>query len=351
MSNIKIERDTKRWEVSVRAELPHETLERYFVEALKEAQRETKIDGFRPGNAPASEVLRTHGEEALLQKAAELAVREELPNILAKEGVQIIDTPRVTVEALLRGKPLVFLARASLFPHIKLSDYKKIGSAYSSKRTTADVSEEEYSQALAHLRRERARVTKVELGAAPEEAAEQAQKAEEKDLPELDDAFVKTLGYESLQKFSDSVRAHLKSEKERHELEKVRASILDGLVKESTISYPVVLKEYELDDMEARLRSDLERMQTPFDTYLSQIKKTRDDLRKEWDEAADKRAKIRLVLGEIARIENITADTDVVDKNLEHAQKMYPHVNSEALRTNITHALQNEAVLRFLEQK
>src|SRR3989338_2910233 len=349
-SNTKIERDASKWEVSVRAELPAETLERYYVKALKQIQKETKLDGFRPGNAPASEVLRMHGEGAVLQKAAELAVREELPILLAKEGIQVVDTPHVTVEELGGGKPLVFSARAPLPPTVELPDYKNIATQQA-KMDVVETSEEEYQQALTHLRRERARVTKVELGVLPPEAAEQAQKTEEKDLPELDDAFVQTLGYESMQKFSDSVRSHLKSEKERHELEKRRAAILEELVKKSKISYTAVFKEYELDDMEARLKSDLERMQTTFNAYLSQAKKTRDDLRKEWNDAAEKRSKIRLILGEIARKENITADKETVEKNVEHARKMNPNANVDALRANITHALQNEVVLKFLEEQ
>lgn len=351
MSDVKIKRDTERWEVSVHTELPAETIERHYVAALKNFQKETKVAGFRPGHAPISEVLCAHGEEVVLEKAAEHAIREELPKILAKEHVLVVDTPRVTVETLSRGKPLVFTARASLPPSVELPDYKSVAAKHNALLIETAVSDEEYNQANTHLRRERARVEHVERGLAPHEAAEKARSVDVKELPELDDAFIKTLGYADMQQFSTSVRSHLKSEKERHEIEKRRAAILEELIRKSNISYPTVFKEYELDDMEARLKADLERMQTTFETHLTQVKKTRDTLRSEWGEAADKRAKIRLILGEVARKENIVADKAIVEKNLEHAHALYPNASIDALRINITHALQNEAVLKFLEEQ
>ena len=351
MSTGIVKKDPERWEVEIRGEIPADVLERYYVLALKRIQKETVIDGFRKGHAPVSEVIRVHGEDVILKDAAEHAVGEAVPEMLAKENVLIIDAPRVTVETPKRSKPLIFSAHAPLQPSIELADYKSIASTINKSKAVVSVSDEEHKEALTHFKRERARIGHIEQGVDSKDASERARAMPEKDLRDIDDAFAQSVGHKSSVEFSDAVRTHIKNEKEVNEAEKRRAATLEGIVRKSKISYPSVFNEYEVDDMEARLKSDLEQMKTPFETYLTQIKKTREELRADLGEAAKKRAKTRLVLGEIARRENITAPEIAVEKMLEQAKKQYPNARPEALRANITHALQNEAVLKFLEEQ
>lgn len=351
MSTVTVKKDQKRWEVEVRGEISVEVFERYYTSALKRLQKETAMDGFRKGNVPVSEVIRVHGEGAVLQEAAEQAVRDTLPEILVKENVLIVDAPRVTVETPRRGTPVIFSACAPLTPSIELSDYKHIAATCNKNKVQAEVSDAEHKEAIVHFRRERARVLQVERGVSPLEARDSSRAIPEKDLPEIDDAFAKSIGHENSVAFSNVVRTHIKNEKEMYEAEKRRAATIDELVLKSKISYPALFDEYELADIEARLKSDLEKMKTSFETYLTQIKKTQEELRAEFGVAAKKRAKTRLVLGEIARKEHITAPDTAVEKTFEQAKKQYPNARADVLRANITHALQNEAVLKFLEEQ
>ena len=160
---------------------------------------------------------------------------------------------------------------------------------------------------------------------------------------------MQSLGYESAEKFTEALRVNIKTEKEMQASEKRRAAILDDLIKDSKISYPAALREYELDDMEARLKDDLSRIGQDLNAYLAQTKKTREEIRGEWKDAADKRAKVRLILAEIARKENIEPDQKSLEHELEHARKHYPAADHEALRAHIAHAMRNDATLRFLE--
>lgn len=348
-TNIQVTRDEKRWELEVRAEIPADALTKYRLEALKEVAAEAKIDGFRPGKAPESVVLKHYGEQSILEHAAEHAVKHEIPEIIAKEKANIVESPRVSIEPPVSGQPLKFIARAPLAPEIKLGDYKKIAAKVSAEKTEVAVTDEEHAQTMTHLKREKARIMGLEAGKDPAVALEEARKIEDKDLPALDDEFVKSLGYETVEAFTDVVRDNLKNEKELKETEKRRAKLLDELVKASTINYPAILKEYELDDMEARMAGDLERMGTTIDKYLASVKKTREDLRTEWDSQADERAKVRLVLSEIARTEKIEPDAGRVQHEIEHTKQHYPNAEDSIIRAHITHALRNEAVINFLE--
>ena len=351
VTNVKISRDEERWELEVRAEIPADELEKFRTEALKEIKAEAKIDGFRQGKAPETIVLQKYGEQSILEHAAEHAVKHVLPELLAKEKVNIVDSPQVAIEPPVAGQPLKFSARAPMAPEVKLPDYAKIAARKNAEKMEIEVSEEEHAETLKHLRRERARIAHMEAGKKPDEAGEEAKKLQDKDLPDLDEEFVKSLGYESLDKFSHTVKANIKKEKELREEEKRRAALLDELVKGSTIKYPVVLKEYELDDMEARMVGDLERMSTTLEKYLESVKKSREDLRKEWDKAADERAKVRLVLSEIARAEKLEADHAKLTHELDRAKKHYPKTDIAALRAHISHALRNEAVIAWLEKQ
>ncbi len=349
LNNVKVSRDDERWESEIRAEIPAEALATYRESAIKDIQKTAKLDGFRPGKAPVDRIVAVYGESAIMRHAAEMAIEHELPELLAKEKVMIVEAPRVTTDTPELGKPLVFTARAALAPEITLPDYAAIGKKHSEIKEDTSVTDEEHRQALTHLRRERARIDKVESGTEPQKAAEESKAMEEKDLPELDDAFVQSLGIESAEKFIETVRKNIQTEKQTRAQEKRRAAILDQLAKEAKVSYPAALREYELDDMEGRLKDDLSRIGQSMESYLAEAKKTREEIRESWKAAADNRAKVRLILAEISRKEKIEPNPDEIDHELEHAKQHYTKADPDALRSHIIHAMRNEMTLRFLE--
>ena len=349
VQNVKTNRDEKRWEIEVKAEITPEALARFRAEAIKDLGKNIQVKGFRAGHVPESEVLRHVGEQEIARRGAEMAIQNSLPELFASENLNIVDTPQVSIDTPKDGEALPFTARAPLAPEITLPDYKKLAHEKNEKKETVTVSDKEYEETLVYLRRERARVEKIDAGTEPQQAAEEAQKMDEKDLPELDDTFVKTLGAEDMKTFSEKLRAQLQNEKEMQEKNKQRAELLDTLVKAAKISYPAILEEYELDDMEARLTEDLSKIGRTLEQYLAETKKTRDDVRGEWKEAADTRVKIRLILGEIARTQKKDAPQELVDQEVERAKKQYPQARPDALRAHIAHALRNETVLNWLE--
>jgi len=348
-TNIKVTRDEKAWEAEISAEIPAESMQKYRAEALKEIQKTAKLDGFRPGKAPEDQIVRVYGEAAILREAAEHAIQHELPEILAKESLPIVESPRVTTATPESGKPLAFTARASLAPSVELPDYLAIATKVRETKEDTSVSDDEHKEALLHLRRERARIDKIEGGAEPQKAAEESRAMKEDELPALDDEFVQSLGYPDAAAFSDALRANIKSEKELKAQDKRRTAILDEIIKKSTIKYPASLREYELDEMEGRLSEDLARIGRTLEQYLAETKKTREELRSMWTESADQRAKVRLILANIAGKEKIEPGEAEVAHELEHAKEHYPQASEAQLRPHIVHAMRNEMALRFLE--
>ncbi len=348
-TNVQITRDDKEWTVEVSAEITAESMEKYRTETLNELQKTAKLDGFRPGKVPQDRIAQIYGDDAVMRLAAERAIQNELPEILAKEQILIIESPKVTTDSPTLGRPMTFTAHAGRAPKVELTDYMSVAKKHIDAKEVVSVTDKERADAMLHLRRERARIDKIESGSEPQKASEEARAMTEGELPALDDAFAQSIGYDDAKAFEAALSANMQTEKEMQADQKRRGAILDELAKASKISYPSTLREYELDDIEARFAEDIGRSGATMERYLADTKKTREELRKSWEEGADMRVKVRLLLAEIAHQQKIEPPADVVNHELTHALEHYPKADPQALRANVIHALRNEQTLRFLE--
>ncbi len=128
-----------------------------------------------------------------------------------------------------------------------------------------------------------------------------------------------------------------------------RAKITDAIIDQTLVTLPQVMIDAELNQMFAQMESDLTRAQLKIDDYLEHIKKTRDDLKKEWTPSAEKRAKLQLVLNEIAEKESITPSAGAVDSQVSALLEQYKDADEARVRIYVTSMLQNEEVMKKLE--
>ena len=138
----------------------------------------------------------------------------------------------------------------------------------------------------------------------------------EKVLPDLDDEFAKTVGVESLDMLRQSVRnelAHAAFHEGRDEAaEKALAHAIDT----AKLEVPDVLVDDELDHMVADLKERLRQQGLSYEEFLLRAKKTEDEIRREWRDAARRRAASMLVLDEIAKREEIAVTSDELAQEL-----------------------------------
>lgn len=342
-------KQSKTSEVEVSADIPKEIIASYRDQALTSFTQTLELPGFRKGKAPKEAVLKHVGEGPLLMEAAERAISEELPKLFASENLLIIDTPQVTIGAVSLDAPLHFTAKAPLPPSVELPDYKKIAKKHPAPEGDFAATEEEIADALNHLKRERMRIEFMEGGMEHSSALEKSRSADAKELPDLDDTFVQSLGFESAAAFADSVKTNISSEKKRSAEEKRRAEMLDDLVKNATIAIPPIMLQWELDEIEAQFKEDVKRMGATWENYLKLSGKTRDEVRTSWLETAEKRVKTRLILDAIAGKENITPPQEAIDHELAHLKEHHPGGDEAHMRAYVTRSKRVEAVLRFLE--
>ncbi len=93
--------------------------------------------------------------------------------------------------------------------------------------------------------------------------------------------------------------------------------VLEALLASSKVIIPKVLIEEELNQKLSSLLSRLEKLGLSLESYLKSIKKTPEELRKEYEEDAKKTITIELILGKISKEEKIKIDPQKVDEALE----------------------------------
>ena len=348
-------------EIEIEGELESEIFETYFSKALKKIGETLKLDGFRPGKIPEGVLISKVPEISILEEMAEMALAENYPKIIADEKIDAISRPEISITKLARKNPLGFKIKTAVLPEIKLPDYKNIAKKVIEEITDAEkniiVTDEDLENTIMDIRKSRA--PKVHItspqpspekgeGAAPSPLQEKA--GDEVELPEFNDAFVQALGpFKDIADFKEKLKENIKLEKENHQKETTRLKIIEKIIDESKMELPEILISIELDKILYRMESDITQMGLKFEDYLKHLNKTRDDLRKEFHTDAQMKAKLALILNEIAKVEKIIADPEQVAKEVAAILEQYKDADPERAQMHAENVLTNEKIFQFLE--
>jgi trigger factor len=320
--------------------------------ALQKVKAEIEIDGFRKGNAPETLVAQKVGEMRLLEEAAEIALSEEYPNILEEHNIDAIGRPEITVTKIGLGAPLEFKVKTALLPSVKLGDYKKIAAIENKKEVgTTEISEKEIDDTVLNIRRNMAHQMMHEKGGSGANEHSHGEIKDE-DLPPIDENFLKVVGdFKSEADLREKIRQNIGKEKEMKERDKRRTDILEKIMAESKIEMPKIIVEGELQKMLAQFKDDLSRSGVPYEEYLKHIKKSEDDLKKDWRETAEKRAKSQIILNTVAKDENIAPKEEDIKKEMENILANFKDADRFRVRMYVETLLTNDLVFKFLEEQ
>lgn len=180
-----------------------------------------------------------------------------------------------------------------------------------------------------------------------------------RNLPEVNEAFAKMLGQESIKKLEDLIRDNLTREAHEKATQTAEIEILEKLIEGSTFEpIPEVLINSERQKMFHELKRDLDKNGIAIEKYLEDIKKTEKDLFEDFKAQAEKRAKAALVSRQIAMDNQITVSDDEVDAEIDMIIGMYgnnPTYQENAkrpeVRDTIATSLQNKKVMDWLKAK
>jgi trigger factor len=181
----------------------------------------------------------------------------------------------------------------------------------------------------------------------------------EKQVPPLDDALAQKLSNDRFQTL-DELRREMRVDMEKSLAASAESEadsrLVDQILANSTIKYPPVLVESEVEDDVKELMGRLERQGVTVEDYLEGIGKTRDQLVSEITGAAAKRIEVGLLLGKVSEVENLTLTEDDLNAALAEragAERTSPAAVRAVLESNggmdaLRNRAQAKKVLDFL---
>ena len=373
-------------QVQITGEIPFTELAKHRASAIAALGKDIEIDGFRKGHVPEKVLVEKLGEMRILSEMAERTLAKVYPEAVKEHNLEVIGYPQVSITKLAPDNPMGFTATVAVVPEITLPDYKKTAAEVNKDKASVEVTDADVEDQIKDIMRQKIAYERLQKKAAagakhvhedgtvhdgpahgegttdlPTPESEAAKEEEEEfdpekiELPELTDEYVKELGqpgqFETVADFKAKLREHLEIEKKREVEAAHRAKLTDKIIEDSTFALPQVLIDSEINQMFAQMEEDLKRANLKMDDYLSHIKKTKENLIKEWTPAAEKRARLQLVLNEIAKREDVTPDKEQLDTQVKQLLEQYKDADEARVRVYVASVMMNEAVMKMLEEQ
>ena len=142
-------------------------------------------------------------------------------------------------------------------------------------------------------------------------------KIQAKVLPELTDEFVKgATGDETIAAYKEKTAARLQENLDRRANDATENSILDAIAANTEVEIPQAMLDREIDGLVKRFEYQLMYQGLKLADYLSFLKVSEADFRKNYEAQAEKNVKNQLIIAHIIDAEKIEASTEEVDAKI-----------------------------------
>lgn len=377
----------------VEIEVSAEDFNNYYSQTLKKISANAEIPGFRKGKVPENMVEDRVTKEGVLSEAAETAIRESWARFLAESKEEAISQPQVEIIKIAKDNPLIFTAEFEILPLIKLP---KLDSAKVEK-SSVEVTDQEVEDAIKWIQQSRAKYSEKISGAEDGDLVEftfscldiendpekkdrivlgkghyiegledtlrgmkrdevrqfETQHPQENDkkikmsvkvdsvkkveIPEVNDEWVKSLGFNTVEELKKDIRGGIKKDKEVAEIQRVREEAIKKLVEKTEIEVPETLIKREQDFMLNNIKERcLSELKISFEEYLKQVKKTEEEITEELEKIAKEKVKGFLVLHQIIKNERIEITEEEISQKIEEMLNQYP--NKEEIKKTMDEA-------------
>ena len=149
---------------------------------------------------------------------------------------------------------------------------------------------------------------------------------QERELPKINDELAKSLGqFKDLADLKDNIKKNLEREAEEKEKSRLEVAIMEKIAENTKTELPEMLVKSEVEKMLGELKDSVTASGGEFDKYLSSIKKTEEDLKKEFADKGAKRALFGLILREISKAEKIKVTPKEIEEETKHTTEHYQH--------------------------
>ncbi|WNC67434.1 trigger factor [Thalassotalea nanhaiensis] len=409
---------TQGLERKVSISVPAETVDVEVKNRLRQIAKTQKINGFRPGKVPPSVIQKRYGKSVRQEVAGELMQRHFVEAIVA-EKLNPAGRPAFVAKSNEEGKELEFDATFEIYPEVELAGLETI----KVEKPAVEVTEADLDEMFVTLQnqhktwKENKRKTKkgdkltldfngrvdgeefeggkaeafeLELGAGrmipgfekeitgmkvgeektinvtfPEDYHAENLKGKEAEfdivihktegpvLPKIDEEFAKLFGVEEggIEALRAEVQKNMERELTQAVKAKVKEQVLEGLVSANEIDTPKALVTQEVDVLRQQAMQKFGGQMDP---------KNMPQLPAEmFQEQAERRVKVGLLLGEVIKTNELKVNDDKVKELIESAASAYEdpkevvdyYMGNQELLQQMQHvALEEQAVELILEK-
>jgi len=344
--------------------LPAAEIEREIDSRLKKLARNVKMPGFRPGKVPLKLIAQTYGPQVRSEVLSD-AVQKAFSDAVKEANLKVAGFPRIEKKDGADSAALEFSATFEIYPEVKLADLAGVAI----ERPQVTVDDAAVDKTIGILRRQRTRFVGVERPAKegdrltvdfsgtidgepfaggkgenfaftpgegrmlPEfDTAAQGMRAgetktfeltfpadyhgkevagkrasfeltvksvQEPQLPEVDAEFAKSLGIADgdIAKMRSEIRANVERETSKRVEARVKAQVLQALLDRTPLELPKSLVQMEAQQLVERAAADLQaRGLKPGEIPLDPTA---------FEATAKRRVALGLIIGELARAENL----------------------------------------------
>ena len=175
-----------------------------------------------------------------------------------------------------------------------------------------------------------------------------------KELPELDDEFAKDVSeFDTIEELKNSIKEKLEAENANKAKYETEEKLIEAVCKATEIEIPSGMIESEIDNMIKDIETRLSYQGLNIKSYLQMIGKTEEDLRKDYEEHAQKQVKSRLVLEAIVAKEALEATEEEVAEKVKEMATSYGKdadelMKNEQLINYIKDSMKAEKAVKFI---
>ncbi len=139
-------------------------------------------------------------------------------------------------------------------------------------------------------------------------------------LPEIDDAFAKSLGpFDSLDALKEKIKENLSEGYEKRTEQELNEQIFTALIEKTSFELPDLMVEYELE----MIIQDAFRSFEASNVSAEQLGLTRETLSEKYRDVAEKQVQRHLILGKIVQQENLSISDQELEESYEDITKLY----------------------------
>ena len=159
-----------------------------------------------------------------------------------------------------------------------------------------------------------------------------------KELPDLDDEFVKdATDFDTLDELKADYKKKLEENAEKAAEAECENALYEALITKMTAEVPEVMYEQKIDEMVRDFEMRISQQGLNLEMYLTYTNMEMAAFRKTFADRAEKEVKIRLALEKIAKLENVEISDERVDEEINKLAEAYK-ITAEQVKSYVSPA-------------